>query len=152
MKSYTTGLMLAVLAGSFQVASAGEINGKIKLKGTPPPEKGISFGAHEATCGAAHKGKPLTTRHYVVGSDGGLANVFVYIKEGAKPAPPQGEGPTLDQVGCEYQPYIMGMQAGQKFKIKNSDSFMHNIHATPKPGSGNKEFNNAQPVPMTSEK
>ena len=142
-------MILAVLTASVQLVSAGEINGKVKLKGTPPAEKQISFGANEATCGKAHGGKPMTTRHYVVGADNGLANVFVYIKEGAKPTPPSGEGPTLDQVGCEYTPYIMGVQAGQDFSIKNSDPFMHNIHATPKV---NKEFNNAQPVPMVSKK
>jgi hypothetical protein len=31
----------------------------------------------------------------------------------------------------------------QKFKIKNTDGFLHNVHATPKL---NKEFNFAQPV------
>jgi hypothetical protein len=152
MKSYTTALTAALIAASIHMVSAGDITGKVKLKGTAPAERPISFGQSEPTCGPLHKGKPLTTRHYVVGADHGLGNVFVYIKEGAKPTPPPGEGPTLDQVGCEYQPFMMGVQAGQKFKIKNSDPFMHNIHAMPKPGSGNKEFNNAQPVPMVSEK
>jgi len=36
MKSYSTGLIVAVVAGSLQLASAGEINGKVKLKGSPP--------------------------------------------------------------------------------------------------------------------
>jgi plastocyanin len=87
--------------------------------------------------------KPVTTRHYVVGADKGLANVFVYIKQGAQKTPATGEGPTLDQTGCMYEPYVMGVVTGQKFKIRNSDSLLHNVHATPKPG-GNKEFNFAQ--------
>jgi hypothetical protein len=151
MKSYITGLTIAVLAGSFQVAGGAEITGKVKLKGTPPAERVIEItGPNEATCGKIHsKDKPVKTRHYVVSGDKGLANVFVYLKEGAKPTPPKGESPLLDQIGCLYEPYVLGVVAGQKLKIKNSDNFLHNVHATPKI---NKEFNFAQPVPMVSEK
>jgi len=37
----------------------------------------------------------------------------------------------------------MGVMVNQKFKIKNSDPTMHNVHATPKV---NTEFNFAQPI------
>ena len=76
-----------------------------------------------------------------MGDGGALANVFVYIKEGAKASEATGEGPVLDQVGCQYQPYVLGVQTGQKIKIRNSDATLHNVHATPKL---NKEFNFAQ--------
>ncbi|HMJ90268.1 MAG TPA: carboxypeptidase regulatory-like domain-containing protein [Candidatus Acidoferrum sp.] len=135
----------AALAGS--CASAADITGKVKLSGTPPPEKQIQL---DATCGKLHA-KPLTTRHYMVGEGSGLGNVFVYVKEGAKPAPaPAGKGPTLDQVGCEYTPYVMGVQAGQHFDVKNSDTFLHNVHSMPKV-EGNKEKNVGQPIPMKSD-
>ena len=145
MKTTLTVLTLAALAGT--VASAAEISGKVKLTGTPPAEKIIAL---DAMCGKLSP-NGLTTRHYVVGADKGLANVFVYVKEGAKPTPPTGTASAMDQVGCEYQPYVMGVQAGQTFNVKNSDAVMHNVHALPKPGSGNKEKNIAQPVKnMTS--
>ena len=52
MKSYLTGLMVAVAVGSLQTVSAAELSGKVKLDGTPPPEKTIDFsGPNEATCG-----------------------------------------------------------------------------------------------------
>lgn len=138
-------ITVAAVAGS--CASAAEITGKIKLAGTPPPEKQIQL---DAMCGKLHQ-KPLTTRHYVVGEGGGLANVFVYVKEGAKSAPaPAGKGPTLDQVGCEYTPYVMGVQAGQHFDVKNSDPFLHNVHTLPKV-EGNKEKNVGQPIPMKTD-
>jgi hypothetical protein len=85
----------------------------------------------------------VTTRHYVVGPDGGLANVFVYIKkglEGRRFAPPK-EIPVLDQIDCLFEPYVVGVMINQNLKIKNSDSFLHNVHATPKV---NREFNLAQ--------
>lgn len=130
---YLTG---AALAGSLQLVAAGEITGKVTLKGTPKPEVEIPL---SPSCGKINPNK-VTTRHYVVSKDGGLANVFVYLKD-AKAAPASGEGPVLDQVGCMYEPYILGVVTGQKFKVKNSDPELHNVHPTPKL---NKEFNIGQ--------
>ena len=141
MKTTLTVLTVATLAGS--VALGAEITGKIKLTGTPAPEKKITL---DAMCGKLAPAAGLTTRHYVVSPDKGLANVFVYVKEGAKAAAPTGPAPLLDQVGCEYTPYMLGVQAGQSFNVKNSDSVLHNVHAMPKPGGGNKEKNIGQPV------
>jgi hypothetical protein len=132
---------VVALVGSVRGLNAAEVSGKVKLSGTPPPEKTVVEA--EAICGSFLTHKPLKTRHYVVGADNGLGNVFVYVKEGAQPTPPKREPPLLDQVNCEYVPYMMGVQVNQKFKIKNSDPTLHNVHATPKI---NKEFNFAQPV------
>ena len=140
MKNEIKVLAIAVVVGSVQMLSAAEISGKIKLKGTPPAEKQIDM---DTNCGKLHTA-PLFTRHYVVGADGGLANVFVYIKSGVdKKYDPPATAALLDQKGCEYQPYVMGIQTGQKLSIKNSDPFMHNVHAMPKL---NKEFNIGQPL------
>jgi len=133
-------LSVVVLAGALQTLSAAEITGKVKLKGEPKPEVPIPLDS--TTCGpVVHT--PITTRHYVVAPDKGLANVFVYIKKGAPTTPAAGDAPVLDQVDCQYQPYVMGVVAGQKVTIRNSDPLMHNIHATPKTKE-NKEFNFAQ--------
>lgn len=139
MKSYLVGLGVVVAAGSLQTVSAAEISGKVKLDGEPKPEIEIKM---DATCGKMHEGK-VTTRHYVVGADKGLGNVFVYIKQGA----PKGTAPTtpalMDQVGCIYEPYVLGAVVGQDVAFKNSDPVLHNVHATPKI---NKEFNFAEPL------
>src|SRR2546429_9060168 len=82
MKSYVTGLAVLAL-GAWQTASAAEITGKVKLKGTPKPEITISMtGTVGDYCGKAHEGQKVTTRHFVVSPDTGLANDFVYIQEG----------------------------------------------------------------------
>jgi len=141
MKSHVSGIVITVLTIGLYSASAAEISGKVKLKGDPKPEVPIQL---DATCGKFYS-KPLTTRHYVVGQDHGLGNVFVYVKSGAQKAPAAGEAPVLDQANCLYEPYVLGIATGQKLKIRNSDPFLHNVHGTPKPG-GNKEFNFAQPV------
>src|SRR2546425_12223018 len=99
------------LAASLQFVSGADITGKVVLKGTPKPEIPIDMASSpDKTCGAAHS-EPVTTRHYLVSKDGGLANVFVYIKSGLtqKNFPPRAEAPVLDQVGCLYEPYVMGV-------------------------------------------
>ena len=138
MKNCLPLVTAAIMAGSLQWAAAGEITGKVTLKGTPKPEIEIPLGP---SCAKINPNK-VTTRHYVVGQDGGLANVFVYLKD-AKATPATGPGPLLDQVGCMYEPYVFGVVAGQKFKVKNSDPELHNVHATPK---NNPEFNFGQPL------
>ena len=105
----------------------GTITGKVTLKGTPPPERAIKM---DEVCGRLHK-TPLTTRNFVVSKDGGLANVFVYIKGRiddqkyrvlAVPA-------VLNQSGCEFQPLVVGLVTEQRLVISNSDRIFHNVDA-----------------------
>src|SRR5690349_18686978 len=96
------------------------LSATLLLKGPPPAEIKTHIAA-EPMCGAAHS-ETVTTRHYLVGKDGGLANVFVYIKSGVegKTFSTPSETPTIDQIGCLYEPYVSGVMVNQKFKIKNS--------------------------------
>jgi plastocyanin len=71
--------------------------------------------------------------------------VFVYVKDGLgnyvfdTPT----ESVKIDQQNCRYHPHVFGLRVGQVLEIVNSDSTLHNIHATPK---GNAEFNTGQPI------
>lgn len=143
MKKIALSLTVLALTASLHIAVAGDVTGKVTLKGTPPPEKTIEF---DDTCSKIHP-TVTTTRHYVVGQDNGLANVFVYISkglEGKKFTPPT-QAAELNQEGCNYQPYVSAVMVGQPLAVKNSDPFMHNVHALPKV-DGNTEFNFAQPT------
>ncbi len=82
----------------------------------------------------------------LIAADGGLKNVFVYVKDGLDPE--YGfDIPTttvvLDQKGCRYTPRIVGVRAGQPIDIVNSDPTLHNVHALP---TANPEFNQGQPI------
>lgn len=142
MKPYSKWLAIAAVAATVSAAHAGDIVGKITLKGTPPPEKPLPL---DPTCGGLHQGAKPTTTFYVVGKDGGLADTFVYITKGLEgkkfnaPSTPA----ELDQVGCVYTPYVSGAQTGQKILVKNSDPVLHNVHPTPTV-AGNKETNKAE--------
>jgi len=142
--SLTLGLALSVHA-----ADSGVISGKVTLNGAPPAEKSIDMGADKA-CKASHP-EAVTTRHYVVDANKGLANVFVYVKDGL--AGKKFTAPTtpvsLDQHGCLYNPYVVGLQVGQPLEVSNSDQTTHNVHAM---GTKNPEFNLGQPPSKKDQK
>jgi len=124
-------------------ATAGDVTGKITLKGTPPAEKPITPLKNDPNCGKLVTETPMT-EFYVVGEGGGLRDVVVVIQgieassTGASAAPL-----VIDQKGCEYHPYVAAVQTGQKIVVKNSDPVLHNVHATPTV-AGNPEENLAQ--------
>ncbi len=129
------------------LSNAGSVTGTVSFTGTAPAPEPIDM-SEEPECAEKHDGTPAK-RSVVVGDGGGLANVFVYVKEGlpAGEWPTPSEAVTLDQDGCEYQPHVLGVQAGQNIEIMNSDGLLHNINTTP---SANRGFNISQPTTMTS--
>lgn len=133
-------LAVAALFASLQLVSAGDVTGKITLKGTPAPEKDLPL---DPTCGKLHPTKK--TRLYVVGSNGELADTFVYVKDGltGKTFPVPEKPILIDQSGCEYTPYVAGAMVNQKVLVRNSDPVLHNVHVIPAV-AGNKESNTAQ--------
>jgi plastocyanin len=144
MKKTFAFIIVTGLAASLQIACAGEISGKIMLKGTPPKEAENNDIKSNADCAKMHTG-PVTTHHFVVGAGGELANVVVSLQgPNVKPSSGGSAAPAvLDQKGCEYMPTILAVQTDQKLIVKNSDPVMHNVHPMPAV-SGNKEDNKAQ--------
>ncbi len=141
MKKYSKLVTAAALALSVIALNAGDITGKVTLKGTPPANKKFKM---DPLCGRLHKVNLHEMKFYDVAKDGGLGDVVVVLK-GAKG---NASGPVvIDQVGCVYVPYVATAQTGQTITVKNSDPLMHNVHPTPKnTAGGNKESNLAQPV------
>ena len=143
MKMNFRWLVVPALLTGLQAASAADITGTVTLSGTPPPEKVNELIKNDPNCGKLHT-DDVKTQFYVVGANNGLRDVVVTLKgitgksTGATAAPAM-----IDQKGCEYFPYIMAVQTGQKITVKNSDPVLHNIHPTPA-SSGNKEDNKAQ--------
>jgi plastocyanin len=120
----------------------GVVTGTVHFAGTPPANPTIDM-SEEAACKAKYTGNPVDSQYVV--SNGGLGNVFVYVKSGlpagAKYAPPSTPA-VIDQRGCEYHPRVFGLQVGQKLEIKNDDPLLHNIKAVPHTNRG---FNISQP-------
>ena len=128
--------------------ATGTISGVISFTGTPQPPKKIDTNA-DPVCGQANPN--LTTEDTIV-TDGKLANVFVYVKDGtvdggkkvdAYTWPTPSSPVVLDQNGCHYKPHVLGIMVNQNISVTNSDKTTHNIHPTP---TLNKEWNQTQSV------
>jgi hypothetical protein len=123
--------------------TVGTITGTVSLDGMPPTPRPIIMTAGP-DCAKLHS-SPLTYPEVVTGDHGALANVLVYVKSGLGnyrydlPATPA----TLDQVGCMYEPHVLGLMAQQKLDIKNTDPIVHNVHPVP---HANRAWNQSQPV------
>ncbi|MFN7137709.1 MAG: hypothetical protein ACK4UN_00040 [Limisphaerales bacterium] len=138
-------LLLASLAfaATLQLSSAADITGKVTLKGTPPPEKPMDVIKKDAGCGKLITEVPKT-RFYVVGENAELADVVVSLKGiSGKSTGAQEKPLLLDQIKCEYVPYVAAVQTKQKILVRNSDPVFHNVHPTPTV-PGNPEANKAQ--------
>lgn len=118
-------------------ATVATVSGTVKFDGTAPKPAKIDM-SQDPACKGGNESEA------VVVSDGDLANVFVYVKDGLGnrtfdvPKDPV----VLDQSGCKYHPHVLGVMAGQTVQIKNDDQTTHNIHPTPK---DNREWNESQP-------
>jgi plastocyanin len=118
----------------------GSISGKITYDGAVPAAEKVKLSADPKCQGMHPQG---LEKQPVRVSNGGLADVFVWVKSGISgtyPAPT--EAVLLDQKGCNYEPHIITVQAGQPLKIRNDDDTLHNIHPRP---TVNQEFNIGQP-------
>ena len=135
--------MAALALAAFTTVASAEITGKVTLEGAAPEAKEIDMSGVKE-CAALHA-DPVTEPGIVADENGNLANVIVAIKkeEGQDlPGDPSSEPAVLDQQGCMYSPHVVAMMAGQELMVKNSDPFLHNVHAL---STVNPAFNFGQP-------
>ncbi len=131
-KNSTLIVMLIVL--SFQISPAtaedwGNLKGKFVLSGTAPAPAAINVTKDQEVCGQHN----LTNESLVVGKDGGIANVVIYLSVGrGKKAPKAHESytantdVTLDNYNCRFDPHVTTMVTSQTLNIGNKDSVGHN--------------------------
>jgi len=125
-----------------QAAAAGTITGAAVYEGKVPNLKPLAVAA-EPMCAKKHPTVP--NEALVLGAGNAMANVVVRVVGGlpaGKSYPAPTTPVTMDQVGCQYVPHVIGLMVGQPFKVLNSDGVLHNVHALPKV---NKPFNMAMP-------
>ncbi len=123
-------------------AKAGNITGRVIFEGAPPANTTVMINADPSCMKVNPEG--ITSETYMV-KNGGLDNVFVYVKDGLGnyyfdvPTEPV----KLDQQGCRYVPHVFGARVGQPIEITNSDDTLHNVHAM---ANVNREFNFGQHI------
>ena len=127
----------AAPAAKIDPATVATISGVVKFDGTAPKPTKIDM-SQDPACKGTNETETVEV------TNGDLANVFVYVKDGLGnytfdvPKEPA----KLDQQGCRYHPHVLGVMAGQTVEIINSDNTTHNIHPSPK---DNREWNESQP-------
>jgi plastocyanin len=129
-------------------SSAGSVVGRVRFEGQPPKPTRISMSA-DPSCAKLHPGSALN-EDFVMGSDGLLGNVVVFISDGLgnRSFDVPGEPAVFEQKGCMYQPHVIAVRANQQIRVVNSDSTLHNIHPVP---ANNREWNKAEPAGSTLE-
>jgi plastocyanin len=147
---------LAVLAFSPWLLSSrassadtpSSVKGTVKFEGVAPKPSRIDM-SQDPICAKLHS-TPVMTEDVVVGGDGGLANVVIYVSDGltSHTFQPPSQPAVLEQKGCQYKPHVLAIQATQKLNVVNSDETTHNIHPTP---NTNREWNMTQPHGMPLE-
>ena len=109
--------------------------------GKKPPSKKVNMD-EDPQCAKLHA-SAVTDDSVAVNSNGTLANVFVYLKQGleGKTFAPANEMVEINQKGCWFGPRVLGIQVGQTLKVTNSDPVTHNIHPL---AQTNREWNQSQ--------
>jgi hypothetical protein len=129
-------------AGAADAAAAGSLKGSTKFEGTALKPTRIDMSS-DPNCAKAHP-TPATTEDVVIGANGALENVLVYVSDGLGDRtfePPQ-QPAVIEQKGCQYKPHVLALQTNQKLDVVNSDETTHNIHPMP---NNNREWNKTQP-------
>jgi hypothetical protein len=110
----------------------------VKILGEPPPRKKVRM-LSDPHCVEKHTGDVLSDA-LVVDPDGGVKWAFVYIAAGINNQPPKEPlAPLLlDQVGCRFEPHVLGIRTGQPLNIYNTDGILHLAHSL---ATDNREFN-----------
>lgn len=103
------------------------LRGAFKYSGPPVDPARLVADKDSEVCGK----HPLFDESVVVGPDGGLANVAVYLRTKKPPVHPELESPAqadvvLDNKNCRFEPHVAFLRTSQKLLIKNSDPVGHN--------------------------
>jgi hypothetical protein len=154
-------IALGVLAcASSAHAQWGDLKITFKYKGAPPAPIKINVNKDTEVCGPHN----LTEEDLVVGADGGVANIVVYVRtKGVKVHPDYAKTDAAkleyDNKGCRFVPHILPIRLSQTIVLHNSDPVGHNSNLQPLLDSGinplipsggavEHKFNRAQTVPV----
>ncbi|MBL9123067.1 MAG: hypothetical protein JNG90_05505 [Planctomycetaceae bacterium] len=139
-------LLIASVAGALAVCATagleaaewGNLTGKFVFDGTAPAPVKLKIDKDPACCTVKHDDESL-----VVGPDGGIANVVIYVRTAKVPVAPEYEADAkaelkFDNKTCRFEPHILPIRLSQTLDVANSDNCGHNTNVTP---LGDQAFN-----------
>ena len=118
-------LTLVAATAPVRAQPAGSVKGTVIFEGEPPERLALRRGT-DPLCAKVER-----LSEDVIVTNGKLKDVLVRVKNGALlpaaartvPAPV-----VIDQKDCMYTPRVVGIVAGQKIAVRNSDPTFHNVH------------------------
>lgn len=126
-------LFALCLTAGWASAQTGTLRGRFVYDGTPPEPAALKVDKDVEVCGQ----HPLKDESLVVGPDGGIANVVIFVRSKVSKVDPSLESdlpPTvaMDNKDCRFDPHVVGVWAGkQKLLLGNHDSIGHNSNIQP---------------------
>jgi hypothetical protein len=124
-----------------EAIAPGTVRGVVSILGVPPRRRKARLEI-DPNCAALHTGD-LLLDDIVVDPANNVHWAFVYVARGNTTSPPGPLPPVLlDQVGCRFDPHVLGVRVNQPINIWNNDRLLHTVHSLP---YQNKEFNRSLP-------
>jgi plastocyanin len=129
--------LTVVLGGAAGAADEwGTVKGQVTWGGkSPPAQEKVDVNQNQEHC--LSKGD-IYKEEFVVGKNGGVKNVFVWLQDASNPRAKLPIHPDLkevkdkevviDQPCCKFEPHALGLRAGQVLVGKNSAPIAHNMH------------------------
>jgi len=112
----------------------GRLTGTIAVQGDFEPLQPLVHRAQAVRDAATCAAQEIADESLIVGPNGALKNVFVYLK--TKPAGHQAAATdpaelVFDQRGCRFLPRVMLVPTGQTLRVLNADPIAHNTRTLP---------------------
>ncbi len=149
--------LLGAVSENVSSADWGSLKGRFVVEGELPQPSPLPV-SKDQFCIDSH---PLDET-IIVGEDGGLANVVVFIRLGRRDkidvhpdyAAKLSVPVVLDNVACHFRPHVTLVRTGQPMTLKNSDPVGHNTNLgvfnqiIPSEGESQTKIDRAAPLPI----
>jgi plastocyanin len=138
----------ASLSPAIDIAHQLSLQGKVTLTGGKPVSMGQLIDVGQNPLCSGHG--VMTNPSWRISADGGLADVVISVRQTARSITKAKESPLIDQINCEFKPFMTVVQPGQTLRLHNSDMTFHNIrivsHQDGSSAAGENLVNLAQPA------
>jgi hypothetical protein len=109
----------------------GAVSGYVRLRGSVPAPVKIDM-TSDVVC--AYAARPNLSEQYVT-RNGGLGNVYVYLKDGPVEAMRAEAGTQqpvpFEESGCRYEPHVAAVMQGGAVEFRNVDGTRHEVRTLP---------------------
>ena len=122
MRRLSIALLLSAVA--IAKAHAGSVVGYIKFVDAPPKLAAVKVTKDQDYCGES-----LPNETYLIGSNGGLRNVVVFVEQALSSEAGLPKEVILDNDGCRFSPRVLALTKGDRLKVRNSDLKLHIAHS-----------------------